>query len=106
MVCGNLFNNLPDAHGEEEFDTLARVGRARVERIVSSAHFTAEGEWYDQEQDEWVMLVSGEAGLRMADPEQIYHLRAGDWVLIPAHRRHRVEWTKSDQQSIWLAVHG
>lgn len=106
MSRNNVFNNLPAGPVDEWFDTLARLGQFRVERIVSAGHRTPEGEWYDQEWDEWVMIVRGEAKLRMADPEEIHHLLPGDWISLPAHRRHRVEWTHPDQQTIWLAVHG
>ena len=74
----------------------------RLERIVSSGHATAPGEWMDQAWDEWVLLVSGRAGLTLEGSEPLT-LSPGDHLLIPAHRRHRVDFTETP--TVWLAVH-
>ncbi len=79
--------------------------RVRIERIVSLGHETPAGTWYDQETHEWVVLLSGRARLRFDDPPEIVVLAPGDHVHIPAHRRHRVEWTDPAEPSVWLAVH-
>ena len=78
---------------------------ARVERIVSTGQATPPGEWYDQDGDEWVVLLSGAAGLLFEGEAAARPLEPGDWVLIPAHARHRVEWTAADEPTVWLAVH-
>jgi cupin 2 domain-containing protein len=90
---------------EEQFELLVAGPDLRVERIISTGQTTPAGEWYDQAQDEWVVLLQGEAELRFAD-EQRYCLKTGDSVLIPAHCRHRVESTSTEPPCIWLAVHG
>ncbi|MHB8801619.1 MAG: cupin domain-containing protein, partial [Rhodocyclaceae bacterium] len=77
----------------------------RIERIVSTGQASPEGFWYDQPRDEWVLLLSGSAGLRFADEADVRELRPGDWLLIPAGCKHRVEWTDAAQPSVWLAVH-
>jgi cupin 2 domain-containing protein len=77
----------------------------RLERIVSTAHRTPPGEWYDQATREWVVVLRGRAGLRFADRAEITVLEVGDWVDIPAHRRHRVEWTDPTEPTVWLALH-
>ena len=62
------------------------------------------GFWYDQEEDEFVLVVKGSAGLRFEGREDIVDLRAGDWFNIKAHVRHRVEWTAPAGETVWLAV--
>ena len=81
----------------------ADAGDQRVERIVSHGHASAPGDWYDQDGDEWVVLLAGDAVLRFERGGDVA-LKAGDWIAIPAHSRHRVESTSAD--ALWLAVHG
>jgi cupin 2 domain-containing protein len=89
----------------EEFSTLLESGRLRIERIVSHGHASPPGFWYDQERSEWVVVLRGRARLRFADEDQPLELKAGDFLNIPAHRRHRVEWTTPAEPTLWLAVH-
>jgi cupin 2 domain-containing protein len=83
-------------------EELIRTDGVRVERIVSHGHASPPGFWYDQKEREWVMLLSGCARLRFED--DTVELNPGDWVNIPAHARHRVEWTKPGVDSVWLAI--
>lgn len=101
----NIFADLPPGQSGEEFEPLASRGKVRIERIVSRGHATPEGEWYDQEWDEWVVLLSGSAGLLFEGDEGPFVLKPGDYLMIPAHCRHRVAWTDPTERSIWLAVH-
>jgi cupin 2 domain-containing protein len=101
----NLFADVPPALPEELIEVLVRAGAIRIERIVSMAHPTPPGEWYDQATDEFVLVLRGAAGLRFADERLEVHLEAGDWLTILAHRRHRVEWTDPAGPTVWLAVH-
>ena len=103
-VAGNLFADLAPAL-EEQFATLAAGGQVRIERIVSSGQASPPGFWYDQDEAEWVVLLTGAAGLRFADEAEARVLRPGDHLLIAAHRRHRVEWTDAQGLTVWLAVH-
>jgi cupin 2 domain-containing protein len=89
----------------EQFETLAEGHQLRIERIISTGQTTAPGEWYDQELDEWVILLQGQAELRLGDGLR-QQLKVGDYLLIPAHCRHRVEHTSTDPPCIWLAIHG
>ncbi|MEO1365920.1 MAG: cupin domain-containing protein [Acidobacteriota bacterium] len=89
---------------EERVDVLVQGGRTRVERIVSTGHASPPGFWYDQDEHEWVLLLSGRAGLRFENEKEVRRLAPGDQVHIPAHARHRVEWTAKDEPTIWLAV--
>ena len=106
MTAENLFALPADRPAaEEQLDLLAQGNGLRIERIVSRGHTTAKGRWYDQEQAEWVVLLQGEASLEWDDGSRTA-LAAGDWLLIPAHKRHRVTSTTAEPPCIWLAVHG
>jgi cupin 2 domain-containing protein len=99
----NIFDNIPDHLPEELFTCLHKHDKVHIERIVSKGHSTPAGQWYDQEQDEWVLVLEGQAVL--AYQHEKLTLTAGDTVFIPAHTKHRVEWTAPDINTIWLAVH-
>ncbi len=101
----NLFDNLPSGGEDEELTTLLEAGASRLVRIVSTGQATPEGVWYDQDDSEWVVVLRGRAGLRIAGEDQVRVLSAGDYVDIPAGLRHRVEWTDADQPTVWLALH-
>jgi cupin 2 domain-containing protein len=101
----NLFADVPAALPDELFTTLIEGRGFRLERIVSEGHATPGGEWCDQARAEWVVLLRGGAGLRFEGHDEVTVLRPGDAVLIPAHARHRVEWTTGGEQTTWLALH-
>jgi cupin 2 domain-containing protein len=101
----NILTDLPVALPDEVCETLAESGTVRIERIVSNGQVTPEGEWYDQERDEWVLLLAGSAYLLFDDGQPPRRLVAGDYVLIPAGFRHRVTWTHPAVKTVWLAVH-
>ena len=101
----NLFEQIPSRLAEEEVRTLVAGAGVTIERILSMGQATPPGEWYDQERDEFVVVLEGSAGLLFEDEAAPRTMRRGDWVCIPAHVRHRVEWTDADQPTIWLAVH-
>lgn len=100
----NLFTNIPESFSQELFDTLLEREGIRMERIVSCGHTTPQGEWYDQQWDEWVILLSGGATLQFEGEESL-QLGPGDYLFIPAHCRHRVESTDNQIKSVWLALH-
>ena len=102
---GNLFEGFESRAAQERFDTLMTRPGLRIERIVSTGQAGAEGQWYDQPQTEWVVLLSGSAVLRFEDEAEPRTLRTGDWMTIAQHRRHRVEATDVDEPCVWLAVH-
>jgi cupin 2 domain-containing protein len=101
----NLFAPVPSEITGEIFQVLLATGNFRLERIVSRGQATPPGEWYDQDTHEWVALLTGGAGLRFEDEAELRVLRPGDCLLIPAHRRHRVEWTDPGSPTVWLALH-
>lgn len=102
---GNLLAGSPPREGEERFETLLDGRDLRIERIVSLACPTPEGFWYDQEEDEWVAVIAGEADLQIEGEKGVRRLQRGDWVFLPAHCRHRVAGTSRDRPTVWLAVH-
>ncbi|MBN1554766.1 MAG: cupin domain-containing protein [Phycisphaerae bacterium] len=105
MNIQNIFSDIPESLPEELFDEILTGGSFRLERIVSRAHATPPGQWYDQERPEWVVLLTGGAGLRFEGRDELVELTPGDSLHIPAHKRHRVEWTDPEQDTVWLALH-
>jgi len=104
QLSGNLFADLPTALPEELAEVLAENQHVRMERIVSTGHASPAGFWYDQDDHEWVIVLKGEARLLFEGDDEPITMRSGDHVLIPAHRKHRVEWTTAKEPTIWLAV--
>jgi cupin 2 domain-containing protein len=105
MGSGNIFENVPDQLREEEFLSLFSSGSMKIERIVSTGQSSSPGFWFDQDWTEWIILLSGSAGLRIESEDAVRTLRPGDYLELPAHSRHRVEWTDPAQPTIWLAAH-
>ena len=105
MKIENIFSEDKILNSHEILETLLDSENFKLERIISSGQVTPEGEWLSQELDEWVILLSGSAGLRFEDEECILDLFPGDYIHIPANMRHRVEWTDKNQKTIWLALH-
>jgi cupin 2 domain-containing protein len=101
----NLLADLSCDLSAERIETLLDAGQVRIERIVSHGHASPPGFWYDQPRHEWVTVLAGAARLRFEGDAEAVELKPGDFVHIPAHRRHRVEWTTPDEPTIWLAIH-
>lgn len=101
----NIFGDIPAEFPDELFKEILAGNTFKMERIVSRGHASPEGFWYDQEENEWVILLRGSAGLSFEGREESVVLHSGDYVRIPRHLRHRVEWTDPDQETVWLAVH-
>jgi len=104
MNIANLFDNIPSDLPQEIVECLVNSNGIRIERIVSQGHHSAPDFWYDQNENEWVLLVKGEAKLQFASDNQLVHLKVGMHINIPAHAKHRVEWTKENEETVWLAV--
>ncbi len=99
----NLFADLPRDLPEEFFTTLLQVPGIQIERIVSHGDQSPPDFWYDQPTGEWVIVLKGAAKIECEDG--MVELGPGDFIDIPAHRKHRVAWTTPDEPTIWLAVH-
>lgn len=101
----NLFNSIPESLPDELVEVLVQGNLARIERIVSRGHSSPKGFWYDQENWEWVMVVRGAAGVLFEGDAEEVSLGPGDYLAIPPHRKHRVQWTDPECDTLWLAVH-
>lgn len=101
----NLLAPFAERPEHEVFEPLASSEHFLFERIVSVGHTTPPGKWYDQPRDEWVVLLKGAARIRFEGHDDPVELGPGDSMLIPAHLRHRVEWTSPEGESVWLALH-
>jgi cupin 2 domain-containing protein len=104
MNIHNLYDGIPNELPEELFTEILKTETFRMERIVSQGHTSSEGFWYDQDQNEWVMVLKGAAHIRFEDGMDTVELGPGDCLTIPVHKRHRVEWTAPDQRTVWLAI--
>jgi cupin 2 domain-containing protein len=100
----NLFHNLPVKLSEELVTSLSNNKNVRIERIVSSGHASPTGYWYDQEEHEWVVVLKGKARILFEGDDRPIEMKAGDHITIPAHSKHRLEWTIPDEPTVWLAV--
>jgi cupin 2 domain-containing protein len=98
----NLFANLPELSESEQSLSLFENHAVKIERIISQSHSSPPGFWYDQDEDEWVIVVRGEATLEF-EGRELVRMNAGDHVTIPRHVKHRVQ--RTDPKTIWLAVH-
>jgi cupin 2 domain-containing protein len=98
----NCFSNIPTSLPAELFETLIQSDSVRIERIVTLGQQSPKGFWYDQDEHEWVVVLQGAARLQLED--KTIELGPGDHINLPAHTKHRVEWTTTDQPTIWLAV--
>jgi cupin 2 domain-containing protein len=104
LNLGSLFGSIGDAGSEEFVETIVRSGGVRIERIVSRGHKSPDDFWYDQDENEWVVVLSGRARLVMEGEDAAIELAPGDWIDIPARKKHRVEWTDPNEETVWLAV--
>ena len=103
MKPRNIYDSLPIDLNAEAIDEIIRAPGVRIERIVSKGHTSPDSGWYDQDENEWVMVLQGAGALTFEDGATVY-LSAGDHINIPANCRHRLSWTDPGQLTIWLAV--
>ncbi len=105
MDIRNIFCDIQKQAIDEVFETIHQTQQFKIERIISHGHATTKGEWYDQDKNEWVLILKGNAGLRFEGNDETVVLKTGDYINICAHQKHRVEWTDPEEETIWLAVH-
>ena len=99
----NIIDSIPENLDKEFFENIIESKNVRIERIVSKGHASPDSGWYDQDQNEWVIVVKGEAVIAFEKDEQV-RLKEGDHINIPAHKKHPVAWTDPEVETIWLAV--
>ncbi|MCB1985660.1 MAG: cupin domain-containing protein [Burkholderiales bacterium] len=107
MAPENIFsaNHVdPEKAEKEVFDVLVSSTAVSIERIISKGHRSPASGWYDQEKNEWVLLLRGRAELTFQDQTTV-RLEEGDFIHLPPHKKHRVSWTDPDKETFWLAVH-
>ncbi len=105
MLSGNLFDGAHRDGQQERVSALLETSNLRIERIVSLGQKSPPGFWYNQSWAEFVMVLAGSAGLSFEGEAEVKVLSEGDYILIPARVKHRVDWTSKDHATIWLAVH-
>ena len=103
MISNNLLKNIPLDKSEEIFETLLDKEFIKIERIISHGEVTPLQEWYKQKDDEFVLLLSGDAIIQYKDDTKV-ELKPGDYLYIPALKEHRVAYTNKDETTIWLAI--
>jgi cupin 2 domain-containing protein len=105
VMSGDLLTGVPVALKAEQILTVLHAPHVRIERIVSTGQASPPGFWYDQAQAEFVVLLAGAAGLLIAGESEPRILRPGSYVHLPAHCRHRVQWTSTEEPTVWLALY-
>ncbi len=105
MKSNELLSGIADTAAGEVYDTLLETESFKLERIVSNGQCTPEGEWLQESTNEWVLLLSGMADLLFEGDEEPLRLKPGDYVHIPANRRHSVVRTDSEAKTVWIALH-
>jgi cupin 2 domain-containing protein len=105
VAPANIFADVPATLVDEHFTSLWSTTSLRVERIISHGHASPPGFWFDQNDAEWVLVLQGAAVILFEGQPDPVRLKHGDYLYIPAHARHRVDWTDPDQVTVWLAIH-
>ena len=100
----NIFDSTPDEISDELFENIVSGNHIKVERIISKGHSSPKSGWYDQTENEWVIVLEGEAIIELEHQAPV-HLVKGSYLNILAHTRHKVSWTHPDMETIWLAIH-
>ena len=100
----NIFSDIPESFHDELFEDIISTENFRIKRIISSRHTTPKDKWYDQDKNEWIMVLKGNAELLFEEGNQIIKMKEGDYINIPAHLKHRVEKTDDKQETVWLTV--
>ena len=91
------------SNNEEIIEIVTQGKNIRIERIISTGQTTPDDFWYDQAENEFVMVLQGEATILFEDNKEQF-LQTGDYINIPAHVKHRVTYTSSEPVCVWLAI--
>ena len=104
MIVKNIYNDVPSQLNDELFEEIISNDKFILERIISEGQATPENFWYDQDKNEFVLLLSGSAEISFEDEPTVL-MKAGDYIIIPPHKKHRVAKTNSDKKTFWIALH-
>lgn len=99
-----MFADIPQNVPDEIFETIAASDNIKIERIISKGQSSPPSGWYDQQKNEWVLMLKGKALLAFENDSSVY-LNSGEYINIPAHKKHKVQWTDPESTTIWLAIH-
>ncbi|MBL4796560.1 MAG: cupin domain-containing protein [Oleispira sp.] len=99
----NIFSNIPSELPNEIFEDIIITEKLRVERIVSKGHSSPESGWYDQSENEWIIVLSGYGVIEYENGNKVA-LKEGGYLNIKAHEKHRVIETSPDAATVWLAI--
>lgn len=102
-MIDNLLKNIPIDKESEIFNTLFQNRTLKIERIVSNGQTSPEDFWYDQREDEFVILLEGKGVIEFESGE-LHILEKGDYLHIPAHTKHRNSYTDTAKPTVWLAL--
>ncbi len=103
MKLGNIFDSIPDNLDEEVFDLLLQNNQLKIERIISKGQSSPKSGWYNQDKNEWVIVLKGEAAISFEHDKDV-NLKVGSYLDIPAYTKHKVIWTDPETETIWLAI--
>jgi len=99
----NIFSNIPSEIPNEIFEDIVNTDKLRIERIISKGQSYPDTDWYDQVENEWVIVLSGYGEIEYVNGDKIM-LNQGDYLHIKAHEKHRVIATSPDEPTVWLAI--
>jgi len=105
MIISNIYSDIPKELPNELFEKIIQNGSFKLERIISKGHSTPKGKWYNQSEEEWVVVLKGSAGISIEGEAGTVVLKPGDYIHLPAHLKHRVEWTDATTETVWLALY-
>lgn len=97
----NIFDVTPKSSNEEVFTDLLKKDNVHIEKVISYGQVTPVDQPYIQGHDEWVLVLNGNARLKLEDKE--YLLKEGEYLYIPKGVKHWVTYTNNP--TIWLAIH-
>ena len=103
MEKENLLTDIPNDLPAEVIRDIIETDSVRIKQIISKGQKGPEQGWYDQDENEWVLVVKGAGILKFETGEQV-ELNSGDYLNIPAHKKHRVSWTDPKEETVWLAI--
>jgi len=88
---------------KEYYETLVERPGFRVERIMSAGHTSPAEGWYEQNENETVVLLKGHAVLEFENDRKV-EMNVGDMLTIQQYEKHKVAYTSKNPECVWLAV--
>ncbi len=104
MILHNIFDAVPTILDEEIIDDIIKTDALKIERIISKGHVSPTSGWYDQPDNEWVIVIKGKARILIKGEKEVT-LIPGSYLHLPAHTKHKVTWTTPNSETVWLAIH-